>query len=223
MGATPLLLAILLGSPPCAGLPLEPGTSWTYRAAVAWTAGGSDSVRRDSVSWTTTVLAASGSDSTLAATVSGWPTDLAWWEPGRTATVAVVFCSEGRVYLLHSPAGPASAVVESLLNGARRPTPDDLILQLPLRTGQLFGRAAAGRSDALYAWLVESAEPVPPAIRRLRPGPSDSLYSVAYRSLPDHTIVGFVPELGVVHYMYVHHGTTAEADAWLVGFHEGKR
>jgi hypothetical protein len=50
----------------------------------------------------------------------------------------------------------------------------------------------------------------------------DSLYTLVYRTNPDHTMLGLVPGLGVVHYAYKHHGTTAEADAWLVGYHEGR-
>jgi len=107
------------------------------------------------------------------------------------------------------------------LNGQRRPTSDDLILQLPLHTGELFGRDPAERRDTFYAWFVEVAEPVPPSVRRLLPGITDSLYSVVYRTNPDYTLVGFVPGLGVAHYVYSHHGTTAETEAWLVAFQRG--
>jgi hypothetical protein len=107
------------------------------------------------------------------------------------------------------------------LNGQHRPTADDLILRLPLHTGDLFGRDPAERHDAFYAWVVEGAGPVPVSVRRVRPGVTDSLYSVVYRTTPDYTLVGFVPGLGVVHYMYSHHGTTAETDAWLVAYRPG--
>ena len=218
----PLILKMLADSSSCPGLPLKLGTSWTYRAEVAWDAGGSDHARRQRVLWTTTVVSVLSSDSAVAATVRGWPTDLAWWEPQRSPTTSVIYCRGGRVYLVHCPTDSAPALAASLLSGAQRAGLDDLILELPLRTGQLYGRDIAERHDTFYAWFVESAESIPSAVRRLRPGLGDSLYAVTYRSNPDHTILGFVPGLGIAHYVYVHHGTVAEADAWLVAYTEGK-
>ena len=218
----PLILTILVDSSACPGLPLKLGTSWTYRAEVAWDSGGSDHTRRQTVAWTTTVLHVLSSASAVAATVRGWPDDLAWWQPQQPATTAVIYCTAGRVYLVHAPTDSAQALAASLLSGARQPDAGDLILELPLRTGRLYGRDPAERHDTFYAWFVESAEAIPPAVRRLRPGLGDSLYAVAYRTNPDHTILGFVPGLGIAHYVYVHHGTVAEADAWLVAFTEGR-
>ena len=157
-------------------------------------------------------------DSAVAATVQGWPSDLAWWEPGRGPTLSVLYCAGGRVYHLSPTIGTAAALADSLLSGRRRPDSDDLILELPLHTGQLFGRDPAGRDDTFYAWLVERAEPVPPSVRRLRAGLGDSLYTLIYRTNPDYTEVGFVPGLGVARYVYHHHGTTADAEAWLMGY-----
>jgi hypothetical protein len=211
------LVLALAGSGPCPVLPLTAGTSWSYRADVTW-AVGSDSTARRTLLWTTTVLTVQANDSALAATVQGWPTDLAWWEPGRVPTVSVLYCTGGRVYLLRPAIGTAPVVARDLLARRRRPDPDDLILELPLHAGQLFGRDPAERDDAFYAWLVEGAEPVPPSLRRLRPGLGDSLYSLVYRTNPDYTAIGFVPGLGVARYAYRHHGTTAEADAWLIGY-----
>ena len=212
----PLLLA-LAGPGPCPALPLTAGSSWTYRAQVAWAAG-SDSAARRTMLWTTAVVAVQANDSALAATVRGWPTDLAWWVPEDAPTLSVVYCAGGRVYHLRPVMGNAAALADSLLSGRRRPDADDLILDLPLHIGRLFGRDPAERDDTFYAWLVEGAEPVPPSLRRLRPGLGDSLYTLVYRTNPDYTEVGFVPGLGVAHYRYSHHGTTAEADARLMGY-----
>ena len=218
----PLILTILVDSSSCPGLPLKLGTSWTYRAEVAWDAGGNDRARRQTVRWTTTVVSVLSSESAVAATVQGWPDDLAWWEPHQSPTTSVIYCTGGRVYLFHSPTDSAQALAASLLSGARHASVGDLILELPLRTGQLYGRDTSERGDTFYAWFVESAESIPSTVRRLRAGLGDSLYTVTYRTNPDHTILGFVPGLGIAHYVYVHHGTLAEADAWLVAYTEGR-
>jgi hypothetical protein len=216
------LVLALAGSSPCPALPLAAGNSWTYRADVAWDAGGGSAARR-TLLWTTTVVTVRAGDSALAATVQGWPSDLAWWEPGSGPTLSVLYCTGGRLYQLSPAIGAAAALADSLLSGRRRPDSDDLILELPLHTGRLFGRDPAERDDTFYAWLVERAEPVPASLRRLRPGLGDSLYTLVYQTNPDYTEVGFVPGLGVARYVYRHHGTTADADAWLVGYQTSGR
>lgn len=214
------LVLALVGST-CQGLVLTPGTTWTYRAQVAWGVGTSDSTARQPIGWITSVTTVRASDAGVAATVQGWPTDLAWWTPGRMPATSVLYCVGGRIYLLHPQPGTAPQLVDALLRGQRAPTSDELILSLPLHTGDLYGRDPVERHDTFYAWFVESAELPPDSVRHLRPGSMDSLYSLVYRSVPDYTLIGFVPGLGVVHYVYSHHGTTAESEAWLVAYHPG--
>lgn len=217
----PLLVAFVWQHP-CPQLPLVANASWTYRAEVAWTPTGTSDVRRRIITWTTTVLTVQGSGNTIAATVRGWLSDLAWWEPGHTPATFVLACQDGRVYLFRPAVGGAPALADALVSGARSLTPEDLILQFPLRTGALFGRDAADRPDTFYAWYVESAVPMSRDVRRFQPGLTDSVYSVIYRTMPDHERVHFAPGLGVTAYQYSHHGTVAEADAVLIGYVRGK-
>lgn len=217
-----LVLTALAAVMPCPELPLAPETSWTYRAEVAWTAVNSTTIERDTIDWTTTILTLQTLDSISVATVRNWPSRLAWWEPDQPPVTSVLICTGGRVYHLEPLEGTTQGLVDSLLTGLRRPSQDDLILQFPLRTGELFGRDAADRDDTFYAWYVEAAEPVPADLARMQAGRSDSLYTLAYRSLPDHQLVDFVPGLGVTRYIYGHHGTVAEASAELVEYHSGR-
>jgi hypothetical protein len=212
------LVPAFLVSTPCQGLALTPGTTWTYRAEVAWEAGAADSIARQSLPWTTTIITARTSDSAVAALVSGWPTDLAWWTPGRLPSTSVLYCTGGRIYLFHPQPGTEPQFIDALLNGQQTPALENLILSLPLHTGGLYARDPAERQDAFYAWYVETAELAPDSLRRLQPGKADSLYSIVYRTAPDYTLIGFLPGLGVVHYVYNHHGTTAESEAWLVAY-----
>jgi hypothetical protein len=221
----PILLALVLpGRDPCPGLPVASQTSWTYTVDVAWTAAGKNTANRATLRWTTAVMDVAVADSAAVATVRGWPSELAWWEPGQVPRVSLLHCVGGRVY--HVTPGPGAAVlplIDSLLYRTRRPSLDDLILQLPLRSGLLYGRDSLERTDTFYAWFVEGAEPAPPQWRRFGPGLADSLYHLGYRTMPDHQIVAFLPGLGITEYVYGHHGTTAEADARLVDFHRGPR
>ena len=217
----PLLLALAQAANPCPGLPLAPGTSWTYRAAVAWTDSGDTLTHRDSIVWHTEAIARRPRDSIVVATVRGWPSELAWWTPGQLPERSLLLCVSGRVYHLTPDTLALDRVTDSLLRGQRVPGPDDLILRLPLHSGMLFGRDPPERSDRMYAWDVQDVSAVPGALGPWAQGATDSLFTLAYLTLPDEQEVKFVPGIGVVGYAYTHHGTIAEAEARLTGFHAG--
>ena len=215
------LLLIASASAPCGDLPLEPGATWSYRVEAAWSAG--DTVRHRTFTWTTTVAGVRTSSSGSAATVVGWPADLAWWTPETRPDTSVLYCVAGHVYLVRPAPGRAAQAAGDLIAGRRVPVDADLILRLPLRVGDLYGRDPGARNDTFYAWSVESADRTPAALRRLVPDAADSIYSIAYRSLPDATQVGFLPGVGVVRYVYHHNGTIADTDAQLEAFRPGRR
>ena len=217
-----LVLAALTAAAPCSELPLAPGTTWTYRAEVAWTIVGSDSVQRRTIRWTASILSVETRDSISVAIVKDWLSGLAWWDPTRTEIRSLIVCEPGRIYHIQPSDTVSAALVDSLLDGRQRPSEDDLILRFPLRTGDLFGRDAPDRDDTFYAWFVESARAMPADLARMETGASDSLFTLAYRSLPDHQFVDFAPGLGVTRYVYGHHGTVAQADAVLIGYRAGR-
>ena len=160
---TPLVALVAL--PPCHGLVLEPGTAWSYRAEAVWDAGGADSTARQSFPWTTTIISVHESNAGVAALVSGWPTDLAWWTPGRAPSTSVLYCTATSIYLFHPQAGTASELIEALFSGRQAPALDNLIFSLPLHTGAVFGRDPAERQDNFYACTITTAPR-----QRARPG-----------------------------------------------------
>jgi hypothetical protein len=216
-----LLTTLLPGTSPCPELPLAPGTTWTYRASVAWTPAGGSDIKRDTITWTTRVLTRKTTDSIAVVTVRDWPAALAWWEPGQGPHTSVLMCTRGRVYLLPASEGTADALADSLIGAIRHPLADDLILQFPLHKGDLFGRDSTDRPDTFYAWYVETVDPMPANHLGWPVGAADSMYTLVYRTMPDHEIVRVVPHLGLVSYTYAHHGTVAEASAELVDFRAG--
>jgi hypothetical protein len=106
-----------------------------------------------------------------------------------------------------------AALADSLLAGTRLPTDDDLLFQFPLVVDKLYGRARDARDDTFYAWYVEG----------VTPGSPDSVFTITYRTPPDHQIIEFGRSVGIVRYTYVHHGTVAMADAKLTRFKPGAR
>ena len=50
----------------------------------------------------------------------------------------------------------------------------------------------------------------------LDPGRLWRQYRVAYRTIPGHVLIYFVPGLGITRYVYDHHGTPASTDVRLI-------
>ena len=211
------IIAALAARPAaCPVLPLATGRSWTYRARVSWSPAGSTTSRDTTITWTTRVLDVRTRDSIDVALVQDWPTALAWWEPRQQPDSTFLVCTGHRLYQVASHRGAPSALRDSLLAGRRLPAIDDLLLQLPLRDGDLYGRDRAERTDTYYAWYVEAVVRAPARLIRVGVRRTDSVYTVAYRTMPDHQIMDYVPGFGLTGYVFAHHGTVSAATAELV-------
>ena len=89
----------------------------------------------------------------------------------------------------------------------------------PIGGAQPGGGTCPERSDQMYCWVLDSFSKR--SLRRiegLKPG-SYTVYSVIYRTNPDHTIIDLVPGVGVTGYEYSHHGTVDDIDLSLVEVH----
>lgn len=201
--ALTLLLAASVG--PNLLIPSAPGTFWRYRAAVEWTVADSNVVRSADIDWETTVAATRTSGATTVLVLSGFPSDLCWYEPGtKPSLMALVFRSDG-LYLERAPEHEIDAERFATAVLASAPAPDDHVLSPIPHVGDCLG-GSPGRTDGLYCWHVD---------RRVRhdgrPG-----WVVAYRTNPDEQVVEFVPGLGITRYEFRHHGTVASVRARLV-------
>jgi hypothetical protein len=215
-----LLAAIAIAGAPCPDLPMLPGTTWTYRARVSWTVEGSSSVRDTTLTWRTRVLGSMRRDSTLVATVENWPASLAWWEPGQRPDTTLLVCVNNQVFHLASTQARAGAGVgPSADSSGFNLTVDDLVFKFPLHEGTLYGQDPPDRGDTYYGWFVEAAADMPRPLVGLGANSRDSLYTIVYRTNPDHQILEFAPSLGITRYVYAHHGTVASAEAVLVEAH----
>jgi hypothetical protein len=211
-----ILATVLVLIPQCADMPTRAGTTWTYQARVSWAVAGSAKTRDTTLTWTTKILTTIQRDSSIVAVVENWPTSLAWWDPSHAPDTTLLVCRNDRVYHLRDGRGEGGSAVAEATSGALSLTSDNLILVLPLHERMLYGQGPSDRADTFYGWFVEAATPMPLALVRLGASPRDSLYTIAYRTVPDHQIVQFAPRLGITRYSYAHHGTVATASATLV-------
>lgn len=72
------------------------------------------------------------------------------------------------------------------------------------------------REDNMYAYYVEGMEDV-----TVPAGTFKNCFKIVFRTLPDHTIEWFHPEVGVVKAEYVHHGTVTNWVSELKEFNKG--
>ncbi|MCB0181898.1 MAG: hypothetical protein KDI62_26955 [Anaerolineae bacterium] len=205
---------------PRADFPLEKGAAWVYEGTVKWQEG--SEVLEDNVTWSMEVIDTVDRLHVKGYLLQGIPLDLAWYEPGKAPGTHVIV-QVGTKYFYGDETtwsrlqDPDDLLLELVTEG-------DLFLDLPLQANKYFGETAQiTRSDFAYFWVVEGAETV--SLENVKGADSQgdlTQYTLAFRTLPDHQLVDFVPGVGITHYVYVHHGTVSEADVRLVEFRAGQ-
>ncbi|MCB9076612.1 MAG: hypothetical protein H6631_03410 [Anaerolineaceae bacterium] len=205
---------------PRADFPLEKGAMWRYEGTVKWQEG--SEVLKDNVTWTMEVIDSIDRLHVKGYLLKGSPLDLAWYEPGKEPGTHVIVQVGTKYYYGDKTTWSRLQDPDDLL--LELVTEGDLFLDLPLQANKYFGETAQiTRSDFAYFWVVEGEETVSlEQVTGLDSAGELTQYALAFRTLPDHQLVDFVPGVGISHYVYVHHGTVAEADVRLVEFHAGQ-
>jgi hypothetical protein len=203
--------------------PMTPGTSWAYQGQVSWQ-DQNNTTHEEEVSWHTEVtkLVEHPAANARVAAIHGYPSDLDWTDGRPDAEYRPLVESAGRFYLLSADTLPATLKrlddPADNLNGLLNP--DDLILEWPLGQGWRFcDPQGIVRTDQLYCWFVENIAPSTlgkmPGVKSL---PRDE-YQLSYKTNPDQVNVSFVPDIGITHYEYHHHGSIADTTLVLSEFH----
>jgi hypothetical protein len=230
--------------------PLEKGTKWVYEGKVSWTSAAGDPTiragtkRTNSNGTTWTVLKPTGvvnhaqvrwvmqvealfeRGGVRAAVVCGHPAELAWGQPDNAPGYCVLLSFTNQLWQVAATnAAAARKSAQRLVEAPPRTAnfaPEHLqSLALPLAVGKRWG-GDLRRLDGWYCWRVEkkaqrqlSATGLPAPARR-------EVFTLAYRTTPDHQVVEVASGVGIVRCQYEHHGTVASADVRLVEFHPGK-
>jgi len=209
MFATLLLIAGIVAAAPEGGVkhvfPLSPGTTWTYSGDVRWTVSNTNHVRRARVGWQTRIVSARNSGATTAAVVSGFPFDLAWYEPQQKPGYAVLIENPRGVFVKRVNGKPeAEAFAQRAIAGEER---GKQILRYPVRIGDCVSDDSEPRVGE-YCWSVE---------RRIREARGVA-WEIVHRTGADHQILHIVPGVGITSYVYEHHGTVSSANVRLSKF-----
>lgn len=203
-------------------LPLRTGAVWTYRGTTR--RGEDDRVVTEAVTWTTQVLEVVRRGAWSAAVMQGHPGDLVTWGAAPMPSSYVIVWRDGRYYQPSSPAPVLARLrdprddLEHLVDEA------DLLLSLPLRAGDAYCDEPRSDGNRHDCWTVEPPRPWSRTSITGAPPPSalsERAFPIMLRTMPDHTVLTYVPGLGLVAYAYAHHGTLEEVELVLVSFTAG--
>jgi hypothetical protein len=202
--------------------PMTPGTSWVYQGEVRWQ-DQNNTTHEEQVSWRTEVrkLVEHPAANARVASIYGYPSDLDWTDGKPDTEYRALVESAGRFYLLSADTLPAvlKRLDDPADDLAGLLSADDLVLEWPLGQGWRFcDPKGIVRTDQLYCWSVENIGPSTLRMPGVKSVPRDE-YQLSYKTNPDQVNVSFVPDVGITHYEYHHHGTVADTNLTLAEFH----
>ncbi len=95
-----------------------------------------------------------------------------------------------------------------------------LLIDAPFAVGKRYGEhQQLSRRDAFYCWQVNDIRHVPvKRVRGVSPLPRRECVELLFRTNPDHTIMTFVPGIGITSHESVHHGSVMERYQRLIEF-----
>lgn len=208
-------LAAPVGTP----LPLEKGMRWEYEGKVEWTVMNSTKVLSTNIYWVMDVVDVMERGAVRASVIRGLPDELAWYEPNRKPGFSVLLSLTNHVYRI-----PAKSEQDGQ-NLARRLTHEPFQLPSSAKEWLVFplakGKRWAGdtdREDNNYCWYVQGKKTKNLRVDGYPAKHPATVWTLIYRTNPDHQIVDLAEGLGITRYLFVHHGTVASADVRLVSF-----
>ncbi|PSH05128.1 MAG: hypothetical protein CXZ00_02945 [Acidobacteria bacterium] len=199
--------------------PMEPGTRWVYRVHLRTTIAGSNQTYEKRLTWPVEVKEAAFRPGLAAALLSGFPSDLIWYQEGRKPKDQIILQLGKSVYIMPGDRDTLDRIRKATSDVDLQALLPDVWFQLPLKVQDIFCPPdQPQRDDTFYCWFAEGkipADKLPNAARRAGGKRGTKL---AFRTHPDHEIYTLVPGIGVVRYGYAHHGTADEVQAELVRF-----
>lgn len=206
-----LMILVAAATVGCADFLFRPHTVATYELSGEYTLVNSNRTEPFAGPWKISVRAVRRDSEMEAAVVSGWVSQLPWFEPGRSPRDDVAIRDGDRVWLLNTAestptdflAKDAAAWRASIAE--RKP---DIVC--PLSVGSHWGDED-DRDDGRYRWNVIASS------RRTLPGFGRAkVFELRYDSNPDSQVLAIAPDAGVLSYSYEHHGTVARVQLRLV-------
>ena len=180
-------------------MPFSKGTTWIYEGGVAWQEGTEVKSRR--ISLVTEIIESYRYPKARVAVVRGFPSELAWYGDKRRPGFSLLILSRNGLFVIETNnEQEANQLAQDFAHPSR-----ELML----------------RSHTLIPFPLSGGRRFRSRIKGFRPSQAVMSYRDIYRTNPDHTFIHFVPGLGVIRYLYQHHGTVSFADVKLKEIRHG--
>lgn len=201
--------------------PLSEGAYWIYQGTVTWEDAGE--VKSESLEWMMEVIDVIDRGDVVGYRMLGHPGDLAWYEIGKKPSeYAIIRAGSGSYYMSDLDSLERLKDQNDILGFLV--SEDQILLDTPLSPGKRFcGEEYITNPYGDYCWVVGSQEKVI-LDKLLGEGRSEQIsgFSIRYLTNPDHTIITFVPGVGITNYVYSHHGVLSEVDLQLSEYSIGR-
>jgi hypothetical protein len=177
---------------------------------------------KEEITWKMEVERAFQRNTIVGYEMVGAPWDLAWYEAGKERSKYGIIQAGGKFYRV-----PSETVIR-LLNEDDNLfgliDENDIFLDTPLVDGKKFcDTISMARPDNMYCWNVGEARLFDSSSTKgIEASKELWEYPIANGTLPDASMLYFVPGVGISGYFYRHHGTVSEVDVHLIEYSPGK-
>jgi len=202
--------------------PLREGAYWIYKGIVRWTIVDSLEIAEKEIIWKMEVKRVFQRNDIYGYEMLGAPWDLAWYEDGKEPSDYGIIQAGGNFYQT------SIEVVRRLMDESdylgNLVGEYDIFLDVPLISGKKFcDLGSITRPENMFCWIVGDEIQVNVTdIKGVAFSDSILEYPIYYGTNPDHSIMHFIPGVGISGYEYHHHGTVSDVEVRLIEYHSGK-
>jgi hypothetical protein len=202
--------------------PLKQGAYWVYEGNVKWTIPNSAEVAEEEITWKMEVKRVFQRNSIVGYEMLGAPWDLAWYEEGKEPSEYGIIQAGGKFYRTSLETVwrlmDETDVLRALVNE------NQIFLDIPLISGKKFcDTFSISRADGMYCWTVGDAIQADTAnIKGVDSSATLIEFPIYNGTMPDHSMIQFIPGVGISSYLYRHHGTISDVDVHLIEYYAGE-
>ena len=152
----------------------------------------------------------------------GAPWDLAWYEEGQRPSEYGIIQAGGNFYRTSIDTVQRLTDENDYLGDLVKEY--DIFLDAPLISGKKFcDLDSLIGANGMYCWVVGDVSQA--NISNIKGVASSNTvfeFSIYNRTNPDHSIINFIPGVGISGYEYHHHGTVSDVEIRLIEYHSGE-
>ena len=201
---------------------MKDGAYWIYKGNVRWTIIDPSEVAEQEITWKMEVQRVVQRNDIYGYEMLGAPWDLAWYEDGKEPSEYGIIQAGGNFYQSSIETVRRLMDEKDFLGGLVNEY--SVFLDIPLVSGKKFcDTPSLTRTDSKYCWMVgEAIQEDGADIKGLESANTVFEFPIYNGTLSDHSIIHFIPGVGISGYEYHHHGTVSDVEVRLIEYYSGE-